>query len=309
MTELQLFWGCDPQLQLECAWLRSLLRSFKLDEWEMSQGLPAEAVQWDQPCVLVESGIQLLERHVDQRRLETLQHQRRQRLGQLARAPHVLLLHISDEEGKDAERLYPMLPPQSTIWRNFPHPDLGALHPRIRHFPIGPRGEFLEPVTLTKASQRPWPWAFMGTLWRSGSRTLASSLFLHALPHGQFFGGRSFGLGVPLTQYRQTLANSVFALCPEGDRHFDTFRLYESLQMGCLPLVVERQQQAVALLGPAFPMPIFEDWRAALAFAQEHLSDPVRLNQHQARVGQWWEGLKTKCTEAMRRDLLQDRGQ
>ena len=306
MVELQFLWGCDPQLQLECSWLRSLLPAFRLSEWEVSQGLSADVVRRDQPCVLVESGIQLLERHVDDRRLKTLQHQRRQRLDQLAGAPHLLLLHISDEEGTDAERLYPMLPPQCTIWRNFSHPRLEALHSRLRHFPIGPRGEFLEPSTLAQASQRPWPWAFMGTLWRSGSRTVATSLFLHALPNGQFYGGSRFGQGVPLTEYRQTLANSVFALCPEGDRHFDTFRLYESLQMGCLPLVVERQHQAVALLGPTFPMPIFEDWRAALAFAQAHLSDPARLNQHQARIGHWWEGLKTQCIEAMRRDLLQD---
>ena len=80
MAELQLLWGCDPQLQLECSWLRSLLTSFELDEWEMSQGLPADVVRSDQPCVLVESGIQLLERHVDERRLEILRHQRRERL-------------------------------------------------------------------------------------------------------------------------------------------------------------------------------------------------------------------------------------
>ena len=48
------------------------------------------------------------------------------------------------------------------------------------------------------------------------------------------FGGRSFGQGVPLAEYRQTLGDSVFALCPEGDRHFDTFRLYESLADGML---------------------------------------------------------------------------
>ena len=143
----------------------------------------------------------------------------------------------------------------------------------------------------------------MGTLWRTGNRTLAASLFLRALPQGQFYGGRHFGQGVPLSAYRLTLADSTFALCPEGDRHFDTFRLYESLQLGCLPLVVERQQQARTLLGPEFPLPIFSDWPAALQFVQHYLRHPEQMDEQQRRVCHWWHQFKEGLSLRIREDL------
>lgn len=34
---------------------------------------------------------------------------------------------------------------------------------------------------------------------------------------------------------------SAFAFCPEGDRHLDIFRLYESLQAGSIPVLVDQR--------------------------------------------------------------------
>ena len=215
-----------------------------------------------------------------------------------------MLVHLSDEEGLDGDVLYPQLPDGTTVWRNFSYPRFDQQQRvLIRNFPIGPREQFLGSETGPLASQRSFPWAFMGTLWRSGQRLLATSLFLRKLPQGQFFGGRHFGVGLPLAQYRQYLQNSVFALCPEGDRHFDTFRLYESLQVGCLPLVVERQQQALTLLGPDFPLPIFPSWEAALADVEALLKHPHQLDQLQHQVSAWWVSRKVALGLQLRQDL------
>ena len=85
---------------------------------------------------------------------------------------------------------------------------------------------------------------------------------------------------------------SVFALAPEGDRHLDTFRLWESLCCGCIPLVVDHDSSAEALLGPASPVPVFECWPEALAFAQLQLRDTSSLNHLQACIQTWWQGLR-----------------
>ena len=214
------------------------------------------------------------------------------------------MIHISDEEGLDGDQLYPMLPHGTCIWRNFPYPRFDLVDRRIRSFPIGPRREFLGPQPHLLSSSRRFPWAFMGTLWRSGQRLLATSLFLHALPQGVFFGGKHFGQGIPLTEYRNCLLHSVFALCPEGDRHFDTFRLFESLQMGCLPLVVERQGQASQVLGPDFPLPIFSDWPSALVFVQSNLAKPLALDQMQVQVQAWWQRRKFSLSALLQQDLF-----
>ena len=129
----------------------------------------------------------------------------------------------------------------------------------------------------------------------SGSH-VAVSHFLRSLPQGFFYGGKSFGMGLPLLQYRYRLMQSVFALAPEGDRHLDTFRLWESLCCGCIPLVVDHDSSAEALLGPASPVPVFECWPEALAFAQLQLRDTSSLNHLQACIQTWWQGLRHSPT-------------
>lgn len=296
-----LVWGCDPQRQLELGWLSALLGPLStLEAWESPLRLADDPPQ---AVVLVESGLLRLERSPDPERL-LLQHQERQeRLQALAGVRSLGLIHLSDEEGLDGDAFYPALPAQTVIWRNFAY----ARFAGARVFPIGPRADFLEPEwcaqALLPASQRPFPWGFMGTLWSSGSRSLATSLFLRALPEGFFFGGRSFGQGLPPDLYRQQLSHSAFALCPEGDRHLDTFRLYESLQAGCIPLLVDQRAMAASLLGDLAPWPVFHTWPEALHWAQDLLGDPAHLDATQAAITAWWRSRRACLTIAMRHTL------
>jgi len=297
-----LVWGCDPGRQLEQGWVQALLGPLPaLAAWGDAEQLPLARPGL---VVLVESGLLRLERSPDPARLQLLLHQRRQRLQRLAGLAAPLgLLHLSDEEGRDGDSLYPLLPPHTVVWRNFPYPR----HAHCRNFPIGPRAEFLEADCQAQAgppaSQRPFPWAFMGTLWASGSRTLAASLFLRALPQGVFYGGQAFGRGLPLPLYRQHLLSSAFALCPEGDRHLDTFRLYESLQAGCIPVLVDQRAMALALLGDRLPWPVFASWSEALAWVQALLRQPQRLDATQRATAAWWRWRRQALAVAMRHTL------
>jgi len=296
-----LVWGCDPGRQLERAWLQALLGTLPaVAAWGAGQPLPPALPE---AVLLVESGLLRLERSPEPARLQQLHHQRHQRLQRLAGVAHLGVLHLSDEEGVDGDSLYPLLPPHTVVWRNFPYPR----HAGCRAFPIGPRAEFLEADCQAQAGQaasrRPFPWAFMGTLWASGSRTLAASLFLRTLPQGVFYGGRAFGRGLPLPLYRQQLLSSAFALCPEGDRHLDTFRLYESLQAGCIPVVVDQRAMAPALLGDLAPWPVFGCWPEALAWVQALLRQPQQLDATQRAIAAWWLWRRQSLAIAMRHTL------
>tara|TARA_B100000674_G_C37975050_1_gene978884 strand:- start:513 stop:1442 length:930 start_codon:yes stop_codon:yes gene_type:complete len=299
----QLIWGCDSSRQFEKNWLRHLLPPLDCEisatPFENITSLPVNAGR-----VLVESGLLFLEKIIAEDRIYLLQKQRRQRLQLLADLGPFCLIHISDEEGLDGDLLYPMLPKGTCVWRNFPYPRFESHGLTIRSFPIGPRGEFLGPQPVVLSSSRRFPWTFMGTLWRSSQRLLSTSLFLRALPQGVYFGGKNFGQGVPLADYKNVLSDSVFALCPEGDRHFDTFRLFESLQMGCLPVVVEREGQARQVLGHDFPLPIFPDWPAALMFVRSNLPKPLVLDQMQDDVQSWWKRRKASLSALLHKDLL-----
>ncbi len=302
---IQLFWGCDPSRQLESHWLRFLLADWVLEEHVVHGVLPLQwpARQEDSFCILVESGLLRLGRNPDPLLLEKQRHERARRINALASQGPFVLIHLSDEEGFDGDELYPMLPQTTVVWRNFPHPRFSSLDPVIEAFPIGPRDRFLEVFSPKASRLRSYPWAFMGTIWGSGSRRLATSLFLRSLPHGFFHGGTHFGVGLPLNQYQAVLAESVFALCPEGDRHLDTFRLYESLQMGCVPLVVDVRSEGIPLLGEGYPLPLFESWPDALAFARDRLTRENDLDRLQQDVTHWWRqrciNLSTLITQSL----------
>ena len=124
-------------------------------------------------------------------------------------------------------------PSTIVIWRNFPYPRFQRAVRGCTGSPIGPRAEFLDPGVRIGRGCRPGlriarspglSWARCG---RSGSRTLAASLFLRALPQGVSLVERASDMGLSLLSSYQGLSacyEAHFALCPEGDRHLDTFR-------------------------------------------------------------------------------------
>lgn len=300
-SSCRLIWGCDPGRQFEQAWVNSLLKpAEQVAAW--NQDLMPDGIR-GRSQVLVESGLLRLERSPAPARLAALHQQRLARLKVLAAGGPFGLVHLSDEEGIDGDVLYPLLPEGTVIWRNFSH-RRHRDHWNASVFPIGPRAELLQPsveqTSRLTASQRQYPWAFMGTLWSGGSRTLAASLFLHALPQGFFYGGQNFGQGLPVGAYTDVLLQSCFALCPEGDRHLDTFRLHESLQAGCIPVVVDQRQMAADLLGERAPLPVFHNWLDALHWVKGMISKPDVLDNTQATISNWWQERRNGLAHAMR---------
>ena len=289
-----LVFGCNPVRQFEISWIINLLGDSKVtchEWWDASHKPPL--IPNETLVVLLESGLIRLERAPLKSRLFRHEQLRKDRINYLRlNSPSFDVIHISDEESFDANSFYSYLPQDSNIWRNFNYSELHSIHPRVFSFPIGPRDLFIQKATDPQirrlSSQREFPWAFLGTLWPSGSRTLAVSHFLRLLPKGYYFGGQSFGSGLPLDQYRHYLLNSVFALSPEGDRHLDTFRLWESLSCGCIPLVVDFKEQARSLLPPSCPIPVFDSWNTACQFAINSLQNPKCIDNLQSNIYGWW---------------------
>ena len=292
-----ILWGSDPSIQFECNWLQDYLLDFAdvVTIWSSNSSIKHILDQGHYP-ILIESGIKRLENNPSIDTLSELHQARIFRLECLNKFPSYSIIHLSDEEGYDADSWYSLVPPNITIFRNFHHSRLLSLHRRIKSFPIGPRDLFIKPEVifddLTVSSQRRFPWSFMGTLWESGSRKLCVSLFLSYLPNGFYYGGKRFGSGLSLPNYKYVLSNSVFALTPEGDRHLDTFRLWESLSCGCIPLVVDYKSAAKHLLPSNYPLPIFRNWHDALAFAQHYLQRESDLDVLQSVTFSWWSSYK-----------------
>ena len=238
---VQLIWGCNPAKQFEQAWVQSLLQP--------------SLVRRD-GTVLVESGLLRLERSPSLQRIQQQYKLRQQRIAALEDRRPFTVVHLSDEEGLDGDDLYAQLPATCQIWRNFPHPRLRS-DSRVSSFPIGPRDLFLVKDDLMAGIPSSNRVLSPGHSWvLYGPQALAqwlSPIFCGVSPRASFTAVRVLVWACPWLQYRQRLMQSVFALAPEGDRHLDTFRLWESLCCGCIPLVVDHDSSAEALPRSCLP--------------------------------------------------------
>ena len=277
-----LLWGCDASLQYESSWIRSIVPPSSLSPKDSSAP------------ILVESGLIRLNKNSSQRALKVHDQIRLDRISKYLslNIDRYTIIHLSDEEGNDGDTFYHYLPPYVSIFRNFNYTRFNDIS-SLTNFPIGPRDIFLDinPDTLSPSSTRYYPWSFMGTIWHSGSRFKACSYFLKHLPDGYYHASGGFGRGLPLCEYRDVMLDSVFVIAPEGDRHLDTFRLWESLCCGCIPLLVNYADQADFLLGAEYPIPVFTSWRDACDFAVCHRHNPAKLDELQSEIRLWWLNL------------------
>lgn len=100
--------------------------------------------------------------------------------------------------------------------------------------------------------------------------------------------------GLDRADYLADMASAKIALCPAGSTTPDTFRLWEALTAGCVPIVdgLTSDDNYPAgywsMVAPGAPFPIITDWAAELAKTVEAvLADWEALA---VRCGAWWAG-------------------
>src|SRR5437868_14679039 len=78
--------------------------------------------------------------------------------------------------------------------------------------------------------------------------------------------------------FRCLLSDSTFAPAPMGNVMAETWRFYEALEVGCIPIVERhwRLNYFEDLLGPN-PIPTFYSWPSARRFMLELRSQPAQL--------------------------------
>ena len=286
--EVVVVWGAHPGYQYERDWLLQLLRPRFLQEVEWHDHFESFVLPPGGRVVLVESARHLMEaeiRHVD---LGAIEQRRAERLQRLQDVQDLLIWHVSDEQGLDGDRWYPQLPPQRTVLREFPHARFDGFE-QVGNLPLGPTRSAMVNLPWLPSSRREHSWCFMGTLWPGTSREQAVDCFRGLVPNGFAHGSQGFGQGLASDQYVHVLHQSRFSLCPEGHRHFETFRFYESLELGSIPLSLQTTEQLGALFCEPWPLPTFDSWSQAAAFAETLLPNPEALDVLQLTIRSWWE--------------------
>jgi hypothetical protein len=146
-------------------------------------------------------------------------------------------------------------------------------------------------LVVKPSSQRALSWSFAGEI-----RNTRIEMIQHfnRVPNGRLIDTNT---SAPLSTavYNDLIGNSVFAPCGMGNIITETWRVYESIEAGAIPIAEKRLtlDYYKELLGPN-PIPTFGNWADAARFANRTMADEAAMDALQAEVMTWWASYKQK---------------
>lgn len=161
---------------------------------------------------------------------------------------------------------------------------------------------------IVPASERRYAWSFVGQAGKCSRPEMVRAMAA-VEPHISFstnaVRGISFwtkGMGgtrrIPKHEFLEILRDSVFAPAPMGNANLESFRVYEALDAGTIPIVEKRMflDYFRQLFGD-HPLPAVRSWREARDLVRRYLDDPVGLNRLQQECIQWWADYQIKLVD------------
>lgn len=162
--------------------------------------------------------------------------------------------------------------------------------PGIATLPLGyPKGGAGPPVPVP-AVGRAHRWSFAGEVKASRAAMVGALASIPGIV-------RDTRTVAPMTgdAYRALLADTVFVPCPMGNVVLETWRLYEALEQGCVPIVERRP--LIDYWGRLFgdhPIPSVRHWNEAPALMARLGTD---LPAVQRRVHGWWRAHRQRLRD------------
>jgi hypothetical protein len=220
------------------------------------------------------------------------------------------LLHLSDELSgpqKDPLMIY-QLPNCISILRTYIRDDFPpGTESKIRVIPLGYRWSPLNSSqsSLLRTPNLPFRenhWCFFGTDWNGRSEALAPLLKANLLKSCKFFSNWNDPSGLTREEYIHEMTNSIFVPCPDGVNP-ETFRFYEALEAGCIPLIVKTEKNAdwFKWVSNEIPLVANDNWDDAVRVMYTLLSNPRRLEVYREQILRgWWnwtEELKSQAQD------------
>lgn len=209
------------------------------------------------------------------------------------------ILHLGDEmpfPDKDPLIAYE-LPNCISILRTYVRDDFPpGTESKIRVIPLGYRWSPLNSsqAPLIRTPNTPFRenhWCFFGTDWNGRSELLAPLLKANLLKSCKFFENWNDPSGLSREEYLCEMTNSIFVPCPDG-MNPETFRFYEALEAGCIPLIVRSEKNAewFKRVSDYIPLVANDSWEDALRIMFTLLSNPKRLELYREEILKgWWK--------------------
>lgn len=211
---------------------------------------------------------------------------------------HIILLHLSDEFANDPISLYAH-PAVKHVLRNYWRPDLKLHTGKVTVLPLGyTNGRHA--ANLPPASpfgKRDNIWSFAGAIDRQGRKEALD--MLNSVKPNTVRSNPTFGADqLEGTDYIELLRNSKFVPCFRGSFALESYRLYEALEHGAIPIYVPGESNTTAdelreLFGP-HPFLGFPSWESASSLLPKFATQNDTMEKHRQSLMMWWSNKKAE---------------
>ncbi len=150
--------------------------------------------------------------------------------------------------------------------------------------------------------ERPFNWSFAGQIIDKPTREIMVS-HMKSVLNSKIYETSDFldANGLSIYAYRELLLKSIFVPCPTGYVNMDSFRLYEALECGCIPIVETKPLDYFKKFLGDHPFISIESWDQAPKIISELLEDRALLERRRLECYNWWQNykkeLKIKVTD------------
>jgi len=201
----------------------------------------------------------------------------------------IFLFHLGDESGAyDLSQIYKNC---NYVWRTFCSNKYFE-NQRVKCIPIGYKSGVLD----KKKNNRKYKWTFVGTPHKSSRHDLLFQ-FSDIKP---FFCHKTEKFDkkiISVEEMTEALSLTEFMPCPNGFVHPETYRVYESLECGCIP-IVENAYQYYDRLFPNNPFIKIDKWADARSVMKGWSNDQIKQKKEECNI--WWNEYKDKLQNFVR---------
>ena len=274
----------DASSLYESGWLQDLFQTkFTIDKVSITDSLD----NYDDLVVVV---------------IKTLWAEQIKWLNRIASERSFKILHLSDEYGTDPIDFYSW--PQVTgVMRIYPRPDISD--PKILVVPLGYHWQFRGNRDVPHLSTPELPfrdnmWSFAGTDWLNRSKDMA--ILQNIRPHYiKWFEDWNDPAQLKEEEYLSLLLSSKFIPCPRG-QNVETYRFYEALDCGCIPLFINTPDNEawLNLFEGKMPFLKLDSWMHAAALMQHFETNKEQMENYRRSILISWANYKMGLKEKVR---------